>query len=117
MTLPDAFVRRGEGQDEIGTDEGDLHRGSVWRNGEQTSLSEWPFKTKIHVDGVTQKIHFVTAVDKKGRKHELRGDIMRVFPGGTGKEVKSKIVVNEGLTLRDLRRHQRIRNRRVPSRF
>jgi len=78
----------------IGTDEGDLHRGWVWRDGEHTSLSEWRVRTETQDDGVTQKTCFVTAVDKKGREHELRGDVMRVFPGGAR---KAETVVNEGL--------------------
>jgi len=78
----------------IGTDAGDLHRGWVWRDGEHTSLVEWRVRTETHDDGVTQKTCFVTAVDKKGREHELRADVMRVFPGGAR---PGETVVNEGL--------------------
>ena len=79
----------------IGTEEGDLHRGWVWRDGEHSSLTEWRVRTETRSDGVTQKTVFVTAVDKKGREHELRGDVLRVFPGGGA---KSDTIVNEGLT-------------------
>jgi hypothetical protein len=78
----------------IGTDAGDLHRGWVWKDGEQTSLSEWRVRTETRSDDVTQKVCFVTAVDKKGREHALRADVLRVFPGGAR---KGKTVVNEGL--------------------
>jgi hypothetical protein len=78
----------------IGTDAGDLHRGWVWRDGEHTSLVEWRVRTETREDDVTQKVCFVTAVDKKGREHELRADVMRVFPGGAR---PGETVVNEGL--------------------
>ena len=79
----------------IGTDAGDLHRGWVWKQGEQTSLSEWRVRTETHADGVTQKRVYVTAVDKRGREHELVGDVLRVFPGGSK---AGETRVNEGLT-------------------
>jgi hypothetical protein len=78
----------------IGTDAGDLHRGWVWRDGQHTSLSEWRVRTETREDGVTQKTCFVTAVDKRGREHALRADVLRVFPGGAR---RSETVVNEGL--------------------
>jgi hypothetical protein len=78
----------------IGTDDGDLHRGWIWRDGEMTSLSEWRVETETHSDGVTQKTCRVTAVDKRGREHELQADVMRVFPGGAR---AGETVVNEGL--------------------
>ncbi|HEB90578.1 MAG TPA: hypothetical protein ENI85_13485 [Deltaproteobacteria bacterium] len=79
----------------IGTDAGDLHRGWVWRDGELTSLVEWRIRTETRADGITQKTCFVTAVDKRGREHVLRGDVLRVFPGGAR---AGRTVVNEGLT-------------------
>jgi len=79
----------------IGTDGGDLHRGWVWRDGEHTSLAEWRLRTETAGDGITQKTCHVTAVDKRGREHVLRGDVMRVFPGGARPD---ETVVNEGLT-------------------
>lgn len=78
----------------IGTEAGDLHRGWVWKDGEQTSLSEWRVRTETHPDGVTQRKCSVTAVDKKGREHLLEAEVMRVFPGGAR---KGETVVNEGL--------------------
>ena len=78
----------------IGTEAGDLHRGWVWKDGESTSLSEWRVKTETRSDGVTQKTCHVTAVDKKGREHALRADVLSVFPGGAR---KGETVVNEGL--------------------
>lgn len=78
----------------IGTDQGDLHRGWVWKDGEQTSLAQWRVRTETRSDGVTQKTCLVTAVDKRGREHDLRADVMRVFPGGSR---PGETVVNEGL--------------------
>jgi len=78
----------------IGTDAGDLHRGWIWRDGEHTSLVEWRIRTETQDDGITQKTCFVTAVDKRGREHELRADVMRVFPGGAR---PGETVINEGL--------------------
>ena len=79
----------------IGTEAGDLHRGWVWKDGEQTSLSEWRIRTETHADGVTHKRVHLTAVDKRGREHELVGDVLRVFPGGAK---PGETRVNEGLT-------------------
>lgn len=78
----------------IGTEAGDLHRGWIWRDGEHTSLVEWRLRTETDEDGITQKTCFVTAVDKRGREHSLRADVMRVFPGGAR---PGQTVVNEGL--------------------
>lgn len=78
----------------IGTADGDVHRGWVWKGGEHTSLREWRIRTETASDGVTQKAVHVTAVDKRDREHVLRGDLLRVFPGG-GR--KGATVVNEGL--------------------
>lgn len=78
----------------IGTAAGDLHRGWVWKDGEHTSISEWRLRTETHSDGVTQKTVHITALDKRGRTHALRADVMRVFPGGAR---PGRTVVNEGL--------------------
>lgn len=78
----------------IGTETGDLHRGWVWKDGEATSIAEWRVRTRTRSDGVTQKSCRVTAVDKRGREHELEADVMRVFPGGAR---PGETVVNEGL--------------------
>ena len=51
-------------------------------------------RTETEADGVTQKTCHVTAVDKRGREHELRADVLRVVPGG---KRAGETVVNEGL--------------------
>jgi hypothetical protein len=80
----------------IGTDAGDLHRGWVWTNGEHASIAEWTVRTELEDDGVTHKVSHVTAVDKLGRSHELRADLLRVDPGNAGIRPNATIV-NEGL--------------------
>ncbi|MCU1352252.1 MAG: hypothetical protein JWM05_1461 [Acidimicrobiales bacterium] len=81
----------------IGTEAGDLHRGWVWRDGEATSVAEWKLRTELAADQLTQKVVHLTVIDKSGRGHELRGDVLRVAPlprkGSTG-----VTIVNEGLT-------------------
>jgi hypothetical protein len=76
----------------IGTDAGDLHRGWVWRDGEAASIKEWQVRTELEDDALTHRVSHVTAVDKRGRSHELRGDLLRVAPVG-----RTGTVVNEGL--------------------
>ena len=78
----------------IGTDRGDLHRGWVWKAGAHSSIVEWRVKTELESDRVTQKTCFVTAVDRDGREHALRADLMRVAPGGAR---PGGTIVNEGL--------------------
>ncbi len=80
----------------IGTPAGDLHRGWVWRDGEAASIREWDVTTELADDGVTHRVSHVLATDKRGRTHELRGDILRVYgqPHKTGDRFT---VVNEGL--------------------
>ncbi|MGD8416216.1 MAG: hypothetical protein PVH91_04090 [Pseudomonadales bacterium] len=78
----------------IGTDAGDLHRGWVWKDGANASIDEWRVRTETEADGVTQKTSWVTAVDRLGREHELRADLLRVFPGGVR---PGGTIVNEGL--------------------
>ena len=80
----------------IGTEAGDLHRGWVWRDGEQTSIAEWHVHSELAADGVTHTVSHVTAADKAGRKHELRADVLRVEPGAAGIRPNATIV-NEGL--------------------
>ena len=80
----------------IGTDAGDLHRGWVWKNGAHSSIAEWQVRTELEDDGVTHKVSHVTAIDKKGRSHELRADLLRVEPGTRGIKANGT-VVNEGL--------------------
>jgi hypothetical protein len=77
----------------LGTDAGDLHRGWVWDAGRATSVAEWQVRTELADDGVTQRVVHLDVVDKSGRTHRLRGDVLRVADigraGGT--------MVNEGL--------------------
>lgn len=80
----------------IGTEAGDLHRGWVWTGGEATSVKEWAVKTELEDDGVTHKVSHVTVTDKRGRRHELRADLLRVDPGNAGIRPNATIV-NEGL--------------------
>ena len=78
----------------LGTDAGDLHRGWVWEGGRATSVAEWRVRTEVAADGVTHKVVHLQVLDKSGRLHELRGDVLRVADigraGGT--------MVNEGLS-------------------
>lgn len=80
----------------IGTPDGDLHRGWVWTAGEATSIREWDVRTRLADDGLTHRATDVRATDKKGRKHELRGEVLRVYgvPHETG---DGATIVNEGL--------------------
>lgn len=80
----------------IGTPAGDLHRGWVWTGGEATSIKEWDVKTELAGDGLTHRATIVRATDKKGRVHELRGEVLRVHgvPHRTGER---RTIVNEGL--------------------
>jgi hypothetical protein len=80
----------------IGTPAGDLHRGWVWRDGEAASIRRWDVRTELAGDGLTHRVSHVTATDKTGRVHELRGDILRVYgvPHRTGER---RTIVNEGL--------------------
>ena len=80
----------------IGTPAGDLHRGWVWRDGEAASIRDWDVTSELAEDGVTHRVSHVRATDKRGRVHELRGDILRVYgvPHRTGDR---STVVNEGL--------------------
>jgi hypothetical protein len=81
----------------IDTEVGNLHRGWVWRDGVATSVKEWQVRTELAEDDLTQRVVHLTVLDKAGRSHALRGDLLRVAPlsrradaGGT--------LVNEGLT-------------------
>ncbi len=78
----------------IGTEDGDLHRGWVWKDGAHASVREWRVKTGTRDDGVTQKTVDLTVVDSEGREHALRADVMRVIPGGAN---PGGTIVNEGL--------------------
>lgn len=80
----------------IGTPAGDLHRGWVWTGGEATSIRDWDVRTVVADDGVTHRVTDVRATDKKGRVHELHGEVLRVYgvPHATG---DGATIVNEGL--------------------
>jgi len=80
----------------IGTDAGDLHRGWVWRDGEAVSIRDWDVKTVLTDDGLTHRTTEVAATDKRGRTHELHGEILRVAPIRTERDDRAT-VVNEGL--------------------
>jgi len=80
----------------IGTEAGDLHRGWVWREGEATSIREWDVRSELEPDGVTHRVSHVQATDKKGRVHELRADVLRVW-GVPHRRGDRATVVNEGL--------------------
>ena len=80
----------------IGTDAGDLHRGWVWTDGEYVSIAEWRVRSELEEDGVTHKVSHVVAVDKRGREHSLRADLLRVDPGTAGVRPNT-VIVNEGL--------------------
>lgn len=80
----------------IGTEAGDLHRGWCWVDGQHASIAEWQVRTELEDDGVTHKVSHVTAIDKLGRSHELRADLLRVEPGTRGIKPNGT-VVNEGL--------------------
>jgi hypothetical protein len=77
----------------LGTDAGDLHRGWVWDGTRATSVAEWRVRTELADDEVTHRVVHLDVVDKSGRTHHLRGDVLRVADigraGGT--------MVNEGL--------------------
>ncbi len=77
----------------LGTGAGDLHRGWVWHDGQATSVAEWRVRTELADDGVTHRVVHLDVVDKSGRTHRLRGEVLRVADigqaGGT--------MVNEGL--------------------
>ena len=80
----------------IGTEAGDLHRGWVWRDGEHVSIRDWDVRTELADDGLTHRVTHVVATDKRDRRHELRGDVLRVagLPHRTGER---STIVNEGL--------------------
>ena len=78
----------------IGTGAGDLHRGWVWKDGEHASVREWRVKTELADDDLTHRVSHVTAVDKRDRVHDLRGEVLKVANIG----YRSGTVVNEGLT-------------------
>lgn len=81
----------------IDTDAGNLHRGWVWRDGTATSVREWRVRTELADDGLTQDVVHLTVLDKAGRTHELRGDLLRVAPLGGAGDGGGTLVI-EGLT-------------------
>jgi hypothetical protein len=81
----------------IGTEKGDLHRGWMWDGTEAVSIREWRVRTELDDDGLTHRVSHVVAVDKLGREHELRADLLRVAPG-RGRSREGRVtVLNEGL--------------------
>lgn len=77
----------------IGTEAGTLDRGWVHREGSVESIRSWGVSTELADDGVTHRVTHLRAVDKAGRTHELRGEVLRVLPLPHG-----TTLVNEGLT-------------------
>jgi hypothetical protein len=77
----------------IGTPAGDLHRGWVWREGRATSIDRWDVRTELADDGLTHRVSHITATDKAGLAHQLRGDLLRV----AGMPARRGTVLNEGL--------------------
>jgi len=63
----------------MGTEAGDVHKGWMWRDGRSSSIRGWELDTVVESDGMTPKSLHVVVTDKDGRKHELRGDILRVW--------------------------------------
>jgi hypothetical protein len=80
----------------IGTDAGDLHRGWVWDGERATSIREWQVRTELEDDGLTHRATHVTATDKSGREHVLRGELLRVAAMGR-RGRGSTTILNEGL--------------------
>lgn len=80
----------------IRTGSADLHRGWAWVDKELQSVREWEVRSELEDDGLTHKLSLVTAVDKAGTRHELRGEMLRVEPGARGVRPGATIV-NEGL--------------------
>jgi hypothetical protein len=80
----------------IGTDMGDLHRGWIWKDGEHASISDWDVNTELAPDDITHRVTHVRATDKRGRVHELRGDLLRVAPHRTDHGDRVTLL-NEGL--------------------
>jgi hypothetical protein len=80
----------------IGTADGDLHRGWVWRDGAHESIAEWKVTSDLADDGITHRLTHVVATDKAGRAHALEADVFRVEPGPAGIRPNATIV-NEGL--------------------
>jgi hypothetical protein len=53
-------------------------------------------RTVLAGDGVTHEVTDLTVTDKRGRVHELHGELLRVDPGPAGIRPNATIV-NEGL--------------------
>ena len=68
----------------------------MWRDGDAASIREWDVRTELAGDGITHRVAHVRATDKKGRVHELRGDVLRVA-GVHHARGEGGTVINEGL--------------------
>ncbi len=79
---------------QLGTGQGDLHRGWVFDGGRATSIAEWRLRTEVGDDGLTQKVVHLTVLDKKDRSYDLLGEVQRVADIGR----TAGTLVNEGLT-------------------
>jgi hypothetical protein len=80
----------------IGTENGELHRGWVWRDGSHSSIAQWKVTSELEDDGITHRATHVIATDRAGRDHVLDAEVLRVEPGAKGIKPNSTIV-NEGL--------------------
>jgi hypothetical protein len=80
----------------IATEAGDLHRGWVWRDGAATSIREWQLRTELGPDGIAHRVAHVRGIDKRGRVHALRADVLRVAPALVERSGR-RTLVNEGL--------------------
>lgn len=81
----------------LGTVNGDLHRGWVWRNGRAISVARWEITTTLADDGLTQRSLDLRVTDKEGHTHDLHGEVLRIapLPNRQGERIT---LVNEGLT-------------------
>ncbi|HEX5614076.1 MAG TPA: hypothetical protein VFZ83_02875 [Acidimicrobiia bacterium] len=80
----------------IGTELGDLHRGWVWDGHEHSSVTDWSVRTELADDGTTHRVTELAITDKRGRVHELRGELLRVAPHRTERGDRTTLL-NEGL--------------------
>ena len=97
----------------IGTPDGDLHRGWVWRDGEHSSIAEWKVTSELADDGVTHRKTFVTAPDK-ARPHPRAGSRRLPRRARAGRHPAVDDDRQRGPRPLDLRGPHRHRHQRVP---
>jgi hypothetical protein len=64
----------------LGTADGDLHRGWVWRSGAHASIRRLAIETRLADDGLTHQQILLEVTDKHDRVLALTGDVLRVAP-------------------------------------